>query len=200
MQHRPSAVVHAAKKGLCEHVSKDAKMPSNDNLTIFAQRLVELVPYGQKRKVVKGTDVKGPLPTIVDMGKVEEAARMGEEVREAISRLREEGREGGTVLHDVDLSSAARREVEAVAGAEGWQVRRLQDFYGWEADTVIYCGPGELEAASRARVRLVVLLARDPAGEEWGEEYYGRYSPAMQQLVGEGLAEGRQPTVATATA
>ena len=47
---------------------------------------------------------------------------------------------------------------------------------------------------SRARVRLVVLLAWEPAGLEAGKEYYGDYSPAMQQLVREGLAEGRAPS------
>ena len=177
-------------------MSKDAKMPSNDNLTIFAQRLVELVPYGQKRKVVKGTDVKGPLPTIVDMGKVEEAARMGEELRKAIGQLRSEGRAAGTILctQPGTLSTPVKREVDVVARAEGWKMSKVGKFYGWEADNIIYVGSGNLEAVSRARVRLVVLLAWDPEGHAEGKRRYEDYSPAMQQLVGEGLAEGRGPS------
>merc|ERR1719273_1167332 len=101
------------------------------------------------------------------MGKVKEVGRMGNEVGEAITRLKSEGRGKGTVVHDAATSEAAARRwemVKKVAGAKGWDASWVGDFHGWEDDTIIYAGAGSLEAVSRARVRLVVLLAWDPSG------------------------------------
>ena len=84
-----------------------------------------------------------------------------------------------------------------MAKAEGWKDSWVGNFHGWEDDTIIYIGAGSLEAVSRARVRLVVLLAWDPAGLEVEREVYGDYSPAMRQLVEEGLAEGREPATSS---
>jgi hypothetical protein len=107
-----------------------------------------------------------------------------------IREMREVAEKGslpGVILCD-DVSPAVRAMVEQEGRTEGWKVRGTWDYTGWEEDCVIYLGPGYMEAFTRAKLHLAVVLFWDPANRT-GKGYYEEFSAALQLAMTEGLLE-----------
>ena len=94
-------------------------------------------------------------------------------------------------LHPRYISGGARKEALEAASRAGWTASQSCDFTGSEADTVVFVGPGGLEALSRARLRLCVVLMWDTWDncKKRGKKKYSRYQPAFREAIRTGLAE-----------
>ena len=70
------------------------------------------------------------------------------------------GTEDVTVIIDDNrnLSDNIAKLVKELTGEWGWQMRKGYEMIGAEADRVVYIGFGALEAVSRARLSLGILL------------------------------------------
>ena len=95
-----------------------------------------------------------------DLGEEEEAA---EKIRLGLKLMREfMGTEDVTVIidHNLVISDNFVKLVREQTEESGWQMRILNEMTGGEADQVVYigCGSGHLEAMSRARLSLGILL------------------------------------------
>ena len=68
-------------------------------------------------------------------------------------------------------------------GGFGWKVMEERLFHGCECDTVIYVGSGHLEAFTRARLKLFIILFSENADNPW----YQTYQTALQSAAEENL-------------
>ena len=106
-----------------------------------------------------GTEVVGMLPGMVPLGMSVGEEEDAEKIKEGLLLLRGFlGTEDVTIIIDTSISykrliKLVRKETEAW----GWTMATLGEMTGAEADRVVYIGPGNLEAVSRARVGLGIL-------------------------------------------
>ena len=80
------------------------------------------------------------------------------------------------------LSDSIRKTVEAEA--TGWKIRTWGEMVGAEADRVLYIGYGRLEAISRARLSLGILLC---CQSEWSKRQYNGFNKGFRLAIEEGL-------------
>ena len=118
-----------------------------------------------------------------DLGEEEEAA---EKIKQGIELMKGFlGEEDVTVIIDANwfLSDSIRKTVEAEA--TGWKIRTWLEMFGAEADRVLYIGFGNLEAISRARLSLGILLC---CQSEQSKLQYNKFIKGFRAAIEEGLA------------
>merc|ERR1712083_764249 len=84
--------------------------------------------------------------------------------------------------HIIFLSDSIRKTLEAEA--TGWKIRPVAEMFGAEADRVVYIGWGFLEAISRARLSLGILLCCQSEGSK---RYYNFLNKGFRAAIEEGL-------------
>ena len=103
------------------------------------------------------TDVKGELPSIVDLGYVKNLTHLHDTLLHLKKMLDQEGRREVVLIYDIYTTSEAQKSMIKFAKEAGWEASVHYEFFGVEADTVIYIGVGILEAFTRAKVRLCIV-------------------------------------------
>ena len=135
-----------------------------------------------------GTEVMGELPRLVplgDLGEEEEAA--AEKIKHGFKLMKGfMGEEDVAVIIDDNryLSDSIGKLVKKESEAIGWKNRTVSEMYGAEADRVVYFGRGGLEAISRARLSLGILLC---CQSEESKRYYNFATKGFRAAIEEGL-------------
>ena len=82
-----------------------------------------------------------------------------------------------------NLSDNIAKLVKELTGEWGWQMRKGYEMIGAEADRVVYIGCGKLEAVSRARLSLGILLCCCKTEQSWMLYYHviRGYRAAIEQ-------------------
>ena len=134
-----------------------------------------------------GTEVLGQLPRIVPLGDLGEEEEAAEKIRQGLKLMRGfMGKEDVTVIVDINqllsdnIANLVRKETEEW----GWKIRTWSEMMGAEADQVVYIGRGTLEAVSRARLSLGILLC---CQTEVGRRDYNNYNGSFRAAIEEGL-------------
>ena len=109
-----------------------------------------------------GTEVVGMLPGMVPLGVLVGEEEDAEKIQEGLHLLRGFlGTEDVTIIIDTGSRSSYNKRLIKLVRKEteawGWTIATLGEMTGAEADRVVYIGPGNLEAVSRARVGLGIL-------------------------------------------
>ena len=129
----------------------------------------------------------GMVPLGMSVGEEEDSEKIKEGLHLLLGFL---GTEDVTIIIDSRISSSrssynkrliklVRKETEAW----GWTIATLGEMTGAEADRVVYIGPGNLEAVSRARIGLGILhfaTRRDV-------RTYSRFNAGFHAAIEEGL-------------
>lgn len=135
-----------------------------------------------------GTEVVGELPRLVPLGDLGEEEEAAEKIRLGLKLMRGfMGTEDVTViiadsnqLMSDNIAKLVREETEEF----GWPIRPWTEITGGEADRVVYIGFGQLEAVSRARLSLGILLC---CQTELSRGIFNRYSVGYQAAIEQGL-------------
>ena len=110
----------------------------------------EVVPEGEF-----GSDVEGKKPIVFDVGKDEV------KLREALQRSRDLIGDDATLLYDYPLPSSMKEICLSTGKEKGgnWDCSDADNFYGWEADTVVAVAGGVeiLEMITRAKTQLIII-------------------------------------------
>ena len=106
--------------------------------------------------------------------------------------MKAEGRRPGVILYsntdNYPLEIATMVEQEGAAAC--WDVREMSYFVGCEDDNVIYLGPGFMEAFTRAKLHLSIVLFWHPDSKSELEGItYDTFSAALQKAESLGLVE-----------
>ena len=129
------------------------------------------------------TDVRGDLPRLTLLGECSNLARL----KAAITGAREALGDQATVIYDVTvLSPQTILEIQNYVSWPGWTVMKGGDMAGSEDNALLVIGPGYLEAVSRARVKMAVILAWD---RRENKELYDRNLPGYMEAVKQGLVQ-----------
>ena len=98
--------------------------------------------------------------------------------------------DGESEVTVIDDDSGHTRVLAKQAEENKWTMKDVYDMYGGEADRVVVVGIGFLEALSRARLSLGVLLCCN----EKSREYYNRMADGYRAAIEQGLVEVAIPT------
>ena len=139
-----------------------------------------------------GTEVVGELPKLVvlgDLGELEEE-EAADRIKTGINMLKSfvAGEEESKVTV-IDDDSGHTDVLAKQAEEYKWTMKSVYDMYGGEADRVVVVGIGFLEALSRARLCLGVLLCCN----EKSREYYNRMADGYRAAIEQGLVEVALP-------
>ena len=112
---------------------------------------------------VPGTEVVGENPGLVVMGNLweMEEEEMHVRIKHGLRLMRDfMGTEDVTVVLNLDnyLTTVSEIVRETASDPWGWRVRTLSEMFGAEADRVVVIGKADLEAISRPRLMLGILL------------------------------------------
>merc|ERR1712130_932618 len=121
------------------------------------------------------------------MGEEEKAAR----IRFGLNMVKSfvAGKEESEVTL-IDDSGGLYSLLEKQAEEFSWTMKRFFEMYGGEADRVVVVGTRELEAISRSRLSLAVLLCCRDESDRRG---YNEYAPGYQAAIEQGLVEVALP-------
>ena len=140
-----------------------------------------------------GTEVEGELPKLVvlgDLGEVEEeeaAARIRFGFNMVQSFMAGSQKNEVTVIDDsYGLSSLLAEQAKEY----NWTMKDVYDMYGGEADRVVVVGRGHLEAVSRARLCLSILLC---CNDEESRDRYNFNASGYRAAIEQGLVEVAAP-------
>ena len=141
-----------------------------------------------------GTEVVGELPRLVvlgDLRKLEEK-EMAARIRFGLNMVKSfvAGKEESevTLIDDSgrSLSSLLAKQAEEFS----WTMKNTFAMFGGEADRVVVVGVGNLEAISRSRLSLAVLLC---CHDEDDRRFFNRYAPGYKAAIEQGLVEVALP-------
>merc|ERR1712130_684723 len=90
----------------------------------------------------------------------------------------------------IDDSGGLYSLLEKQAEEFSWTMKRFFEMYGGEADRVVVVGTRELEAISRSRLSLAVLLCCRDESDRRG---YNEYAPGYRAAIEQGLVEVALP-------
>jgi hypothetical protein len=158
----------------------------------LGQFLMAETHYGVARNDKAATDVPGSPARLTDLGKLEEVEKLRQVLRTEMAVMKEEGRKPGVILYEsIDNSPEVTAMMEQEGAAAGWQVTDVREFAGCEEDNIIFLGPGHMEAVTRAKLHLSVVLYWDPQSE-WSDKrksVYDEFSVPMHRAANMGLME-----------
>ena len=140
-------------------------------------------------KEESATSVPGNKPIWIDVGE--------DQLREALDFCREQTlndkRSDLVLLYDGTLSAQLVGELDELRkprkiGGYGWKkILPWESFVGGECDTVVYVGSGNLEAFSRARLKLMIITL----SPNQSVSNYWRYNDALKSAGEKKLLETR---------
>ena len=149
-------------------------------------RLVDCVSkhlgMGENFQGDSATDVLGQKPSVFDLGRVRDPTEVKNVLKIIEDMLVEEGRQDIALIHDSGLSGRWKEAMQS----QIWEVANVLDYTGWERDTVVYVGRGNMEAITRGRERLVMVLLWGGGGRKYD---YDSYHAAIQTAATEGLVD-----------
>ena len=102
------------------------------------------------------------------------------------------------LLYDKDLPEQLKEKLNKLmkprkSGGFGWKkVLPWESFVGGECDTVVYVGPGNLEAFSRAKLKLMIITVSPSEQNKDKFFHYYRYVVALQDSVEKNLLENKR--------
>ena len=167
------------------HVSCDMRFRSTLSITDLVDCVAERSGMGYehgsggpKTPDTLATDVRGAKPNMIDLGN--DIARLGDALINISTCLESEERHDITLLYGRYLSKCTQERLTEMARGFNWKAFQACDFTGSEADTVVYVGPGSLEAVGRARLRLSIVLVWDT---KKGRQKYDRFQPGFQKAA-----------------
>ena len=140
-----------------------------------------------------GTEVVGELPKLVvlgDLGELEEE-EAADRIRYGINMLRKSFVAGESEVTVIDNRSGHTSLLAKQAEENNWTMKSSRDMFGGEADRVVVVGRGQLEAVSRARISLGVLLCC--SSNEQYRGYYNTYVAGYRAAIEQGLVEVALP-------
>ncbi len=173
------------------HINLATPYRSTKAITSLARFLAkcegQVVPEGEF-----GSDVEGKKPIVFDVGKDEV------KLREALQRSRDLFGNDATLLYDNFFLPSSMQEISESIGkekGEAWECYFAANFYGWESDHVVAVTTGvdtagaafTLEMATRAKTRLVLILAESERKDE--KKDYANYQKHFQAAADKGLLE-----------
>ena len=138
-----------------------------------------------------GTEVVGELPKLVvlgDLGELEEK-EAANRIKDGINMLRKSFAAGESEVTVIDDRSGHSSLLAKQAEENNWTMKDYFDMFGGEADRVVVVGIGHLEAVSRARISLGVLLCCSDKRRRLYNDYVAGYRAAIEQ----GLVEVALP-------
>ena len=153
----------------------------------MARREGLLIPEGNF-----GSDVEGTKPIFFDVGKDER------KMEEALDHCRKHLGDNVTILYyyyqpdkryNSEIRGAAKMAKDQGKKEGGpWDCYDAQDFYGWEAERVVVvaAGGGILEQATRARTKLILILAKP---EDDSKKLYARLQENIKAAADVGLVD-----------
>ena len=124
---------------------------------------------------------------MVPVGNLGEEDEGAEKIRQGLQLMRVfMGTEDVTIIIDDNryLSDNIAHLVRDETEAWGWQIRTGGEMIGAEADRVVYIGLGQLEAVSRARLALGILLC---CQTELSKKIYNYFNNGYRAAMEEGL-------------
>merc|ERR1712037_316546 len=140
----------------------------------------EVVPEGEF-----GSDVQGKKPIVFDVGKDEV------KLREALQRSRDLFGNDATLLYDWNLPSSMQNICKSNGKEKGgpWECYDAFNFYGWESEAVVAVttGASTLEMATRAKTKLILILA-EAKDKDW-KKFYADYQKHFQVAADKGLVD-----------
>ena len=139
-----------------------------------------------------GTEVVGELPKLVvlgDLGELEEK-EAANRIKDGINMLRKSFAAGESEVTVIDDRSGHSSLLAKQAEENNWTMKGYFDMFGGEADRVVVVGGGNLEAVSRARISLGVLLC---CNNDKGRGLYNNLVAGYCAAIEQGLIEVALP-------
>jgi len=132
------------------------------------------------------SDVTGSLPCVKDLGKFNPA--MVESTLRQIKQEMEDVQNNTdvTLLYDARLSGNMMGKIRDVGAMFSWTVYGVHQFTGAEQETILYVGPGDMEALSRAKLHVYVVLGYE---EEGHKDRYDIFRAGFVQAEAQGLVK-----------
>ena len=159
-------------------VSSEKQYRNTKVLTKLGQFLMSEVGVARNDEVA--TDVPGFPARLTRLGKLEDVETLRKVLLTEMAVMKEEGRKRGVILYSNGyIIPEVKTMVEQEGAAAGWQVWGIEDFKGCEEDHVMYIGPGNMEAVTRAKLHLSIVLFWDT--ESIKNEEYDPFSAALHR-------------------
>jgi len=170
------------------HVESELRYRSSRNIT----NLTDLMGVHTGRDACVETqdspasDVAGSLPYVKDLGKFSPAM-----VEAAVTNIKqqmdnEHNITAVTMLYDGGLTGNMQDKIKELGKKFNWPVYDVDEYAGWEEETIIYIGPGEMEALSRAKLHLFVVQGYE---EEKHKRRYEQFRAGFVQAEKQGLVK-----------